>query len=130
MTTLTSFCLLIVLMLPLLLAGGSVWFRFTQLDGFDINNPRSQAEMLSGAGQRIVYAQYNAWEALVAFLVSLFAATQAGVGEDTIQSAALIFVVARIAHPIFYVANIAPLRVLSFAAAIGACLWLMVSALM
>lgn len=122
-------CLAIALLLPYLLAGGSVYYRRKQLGTVNINDPRTQATQLTGAGARIVNAQHNAWEALIIFTVSLFIATQAGVKPETMTIASVVFIAARVCHAFFFIAGVATGRVLSFSTALGACLWLIINAL-
>ena len=127
MTT-VMICLVIAVAMPYLLAFGSLRYRFAQFGGPDARNPRIQAAKLEGAGQRIVAAQENAWEALLMFLATLFLAFAANVPEDTIARGAMIFAAARILHPIFYVADIPAMRTLSWLIATGSCVWLIVLA--
>jgi len=118
------YCLTIVLMLPILLAMGSIPFRIKQFSAPDFINPRAQAAMLEGAGGRIIDAQKNAWEALVIFSVVLFIATSNGVQSEAIATACVLFVSARVLHAFFYITGMGVLRFLSFLAAFGAALWI------
>ena len=108
------YCLNIVLVLPIILAIGSLPFRIKQFAKADLKNPRGQAAMLTGAGSRIVDAQKNAWEALIFFAVALFIAISNGVQPAEISTACMVFVGMRLLHVIFYMADLAPLRFLAF----------------
>ncbi|MCB1689554.1 MAG: MAPEG family protein [Halioglobus sp.] len=109
------YCLTIVLVLPIILALGSIPFRIKQLSRMDLNNPRGQATLLTGAGSRIIDAQKNAWEALIFFTVVLFIAVSNNVQPEQISTACLVFVGMRLLHAVFYLADLAPLRFLAFA---------------
>jgi len=128
-TTTALYCLFIAVMLPYLLAGGSVYFRIKQFGSVNVNQPRAQAGQLEGPGARIVAAQLNAWEALLVFAAALFIANIMGVDAKTINLASAMFISARVLHALFYIAGQAPLRSLSFIVAFGSCLWLFIAAL-
>ena len=108
------YCLFIVMLMPILLALGAIPFRLKQFAHPDINAPREQAEQLTGVGARIVSAQKNAWEGLILFSVSLFIAVENNVAVDDISLACTIYVIARILHAGFYLANLGILRFISF----------------
>ena len=121
-------CLAIATALPFMIAFGSLPYRLKQFGKPDLNAPRAQAAQLEGAGHRIVAAQNNAWEALMLYVATLFMATTAGVDESALATGSLIFIAARIVHPVFYVAGIQPLRTLSWLVAAGACAWMIAKA--
>ena len=123
------YCLAIAMILPIILAFSSIPFRVKQLSSVNVVEPRAQAEMLTDAGARIVAAQKNAWEALLLFAVSLFIAFVNNVPANDIAVAAMIFIAARILHPIFYVLGLGILRMMSFATAFAAVLWIIHRAL-
>lgn len=81
------YCLFIAVLLPYFVAGASVYFRLGQFGKVDTHQPREQASRLQGAGERVVSAQYNAWEALGVFIAALYTATVAGVEADTVNQA-------------------------------------------
>ena len=114
------YCLAIAMLLPITLALGSLPFRFKQFSTPDLNEPRAQAEQLSGAGARMVAAQKNAWEALILFTVSLFIAYANNIGGEQISLACIIFIIARICHAFLYVIGWGVLRFLSFMVAAAA----------
>jgi uncharacterized MAPEG superfamily protein len=124
-------CLLIAILMPYVLAGTGSYFKVKQFGSLDNNQPRVQAAGLSGTGARVNAAQQNAWEALAVFSTSVFVAHFAGADPGGSATASLVFVAARILHAVFYAADLAPLRSLSFALGIGACLrlfWLAAAA--
>ncbi|MFP6795767.1 MAG: MAPEG family protein [Pseudomonadales bacterium] len=125
--TLSLWCLVIVALLPYVLAGVGSYFRRANLGVVDNDNPRTQATLLEGAGARAYAAQANAWEALALLLVGLALVHFTG-NADQAGTASLIFLIARILHAVFYVRGAATLRSLSFLAAFGAWIWLIVIA--
>ncbi len=116
-------CLLIAIFIPYALAASSGYFKKQQLGSLDIKEPRVQAAALSGAGGRAVAAQENMWEALVVFTAAVLVNHVKGDADpDSSALAAQIFIVARIAHGGAYIANIAPLRSLSFLVGLVCCI--------
>jgi uncharacterized MAPEG superfamily protein len=72
----------------------------------------------------------NAWEALTVFGLANLAAFMVGLEPDGNWSlAAMIWVGARAAHGVAYIANIAPVRLLSFATGGGMSFWIFAQAL-
>ena len=128
MTTVLA-CLLVAVLMPYVLSGIGGYHKTKQLGQLDNNNPRAQAAQLKGAGARAVAAQQNAWEALAVFTASLAAAFFAGVPAGSLALPAVIFVAARIAHAVCYLADLASARSLSFFAATAMCIWIFVKAL-
>ncbi len=118
--TIPLWCLFVGVVLPYVWAGSSVPHRISQFGSPDLRQPRVQAEQLTGAGARAWGAQMNAWEALIVFAAANMAALATGVDAGGLWStAAIIWVVARVAHGIFYIRDIAPMRILSFAIGLG-----------
>ena len=116
------------MLLPFVLAGLGGYYRFRQFGSVDNKTPRKQSTALEGAGMRAVAAQQNAWEALAVFTAAVVVAHLAGADAGTSATASLVFLAARILHPIFYITNLDALRSLSFVVGFGACLALFVSA--
>lgn len=114
------YCLIITMLLPLILALSSIPFRLKELSFVDLNEPRAQGNLLTGAGGRIVAAQKNAWEALILFSVTIFIAFAHQVNADDIETACTVFILARICHAVLYVGNYGLLRFISFFVSIGA----------
>ena len=113
---------MIAVVLPYLLAGTTVYFRIKQFGKPDLNNPRTQAVDLQGPGARANAAQANAWEALAVFAAAVLVAHLSGADADSSATAATVFIGARILHPIFYIADIAPLRTVSFVIGFASCI--------
>jgi len=124
-------CLLIGALLPYIWAFSSLPFRNNQFGTVDLNQPRVQAEKLEDAGARVWGAQMNAWEALAVFTVANVAAFMGGVEPAGNWSyAALGWVVFRIGHGGFYIADVPAARVLCFVGATGMSIWIFVMGLM
>ncbi len=124
-------CLVIVAFLPYPLAFLGSYYKQRQFGKVDNKNPRQQAAKLEGAGARAAAAQSNAWEALAVFTAVLavlhFANPEAARGS-TAANLSLVFVAARIVHPIAYVANVDILRSIMFLVAMVCAVWLVVLA--
>lgn len=118
-------CLLIVAVLPYLSAGMGVYFRLQQLGSIDANHPRVQALELRDVAARAYAAQGNAWEAVGFFTIVIVINHLAGGDAESSAAAAVIYVVARVLHAGFYVADMAPMRTLAFVVSIGACVRLL-----
>ena len=95
---------------------------------YDNRNPRAWLGGLGGYQARVHAAQQNSWEALAVYTAALVAAIAAGVDHGTITTVAGVFLVARIAYLICYLADLATLRSLVWLAGFGACLTLIVQA--
>ena len=121
-------CLLIIIVLPYVLAGMGGYFRVQQFGTLDNQQPRTQAASLEGIGARVYAAQQNAWEALPVFATSVFVAHLAGADAQKSAIAAILFVIVRILHAGFYLANLDKLRTLIFLVGLGSCIWLFVLA--
>ena len=119
-------CLLIVLLLPIVLAGVGGYYRSREPGGFDNSNPREQAKHLAGAGARAYAAQQNAWEAIALFTPAVLVAHLLQADPAMSASLAVAFVGFRVAHALCYLANLATLRSLAFTGALVCVIWLFV----
>ena len=117
-------CLLVAVLIPYVLAMTGGYFKMRQLGSVDNKDPRAQAAALEGAGARAWAAQQNAWEALPVFASAVFIAHLAGADPGRSATAALVFVVARVLHPVAYIANVDVARSLVFLVGFGSCIWL------
>ena len=123
-------CICVGMVLPFIWAFSTAPFRTKQLGRFDLQTPRHQGEQLTGAGARAVGAQGNAWEALILFSAANLGAFMTGVDpEGHWTMAAIIWVGARLGHGIFYLMDLAPLRIAAFVIGTGMSFWIMVMAL-
>lgn len=121
-------CLVIVALVPQGVALVGDYFRKVTLGSIDNRDPRGQAARLQGAGARTYAAQANAWEALPLFTVAVFLAHLTGADPGQSALASIVFVVARLLHAVFYIADLSTLRSLSFLVGLGCCIWLFVIA--
>lgn len=112
-------CLLIVAVLPYVLANLGGYFKFRQFGSLDNNHPRLQAMKLEGIGARALAAQMNAWEALSVFATAVFLAHLTHADPEASATAAQIYVVTRLAHPVLYLADLATPRSLVFLVGLG-----------
>jgi uncharacterized MAPEG superfamily protein len=116
-------CLLIVIFLPYVFSTLSGYFKFQQFGTLDNKYPRVQGAQLEGIGARAWAAQANAWEAAAVFTAAVMTAQFAGVGAGgAAATTAIVFVVVRILHAIFYVTDKASLRSLAFIIGLGCCI--------
>lgn len=123
--TLPLWCLLGGVLLPYIWAGVSVPFRAREFGDVDLKQPRVQGDQLTGQGARVWGAQFNAWEALAVFAVAnLIAITLGADPAGSWSTAAVVWLVARILHGVFYVIDIAPLRIFSFVTGVAMSLWI------
>lgn len=109
-------CLLVVVFLPYVLAGVGGYLRGKEFGIADNKNPRAQAAQLQGTGARAYAAQANAWEATTVFTAAVVVAHLAGVPAASAAPWTIAFVVARVAHPVFYILDQEKLRSFSFLA--------------
>ena len=124
--TIPFWCLLIIVIIPYLLAGASGYFRANQLGKIDLNNPREQATLLTGAGARVYAAQQNAWEATAVFAAAVLVAHFLGADPEMSANLAMAFVGFRILHAVAYVADWAPVRSALFLGGLVSAIWLFV----
>jgi hypothetical protein len=116
--------LLVAVMFPIVCAGISK----AGPTRYDNRNPRAWLAQLAGYRARAHAAQQNSWEALAVYAAALLAAVAGGVPDATLAMVAGIFLAARIGYLACYLADLATLRSLVWAAGFGACVWLIVVA--
>ena len=121
------FCLCLM---PYVMACVSSYYRKKQLGKVDNQHPREQYTQLQGPGARAVAAQQNSWEALIIYSSALLAVVASNLDVKYLAEAALIVLVGRILHAIFYLADLDKLRSLSFLLAIAPCFYLFYVVLM
>ncbi len=118
-------CLLFIAIVPYVLAATGGYLRVKQLGSMDANHPRVQANELRGIAARAYGAQQNAWEALAFFGTAVIIAHLAGADPEASSRACVLFVVARVFHGVFYIADKAALRSGAFVVGLGCCFWLL-----
>lgn len=106
--------LMLLCVIPYVLAWISGYYRHQQLGAFDNKNPRQQYTQLTGIGARAVAAQSNSWEALGVYTAAMVAVAVSGVEVAYLAEAALVVLLSRVLHAIFYIANLDFMRSLVF----------------
>nr|MBK7066366.1 MAPEG family protein [Deltaproteobacteria bacterium] len=86
---------------------------------FDNNNPRDWLAKQEGWRRRANAAQSNGFEALPFFAAAVIVAHLAHAPQGRIDTLALGFIAARVAHFAAYLADVAPLRSLVWMAGLG-----------
>lgn len=118
-------CILAAAVLPYL------WYSVARAFAGRIDNhdPRlGMGRLEEGRARRANNAQYNAFEAFAPFAAAVLMAQFAGVDPVRVTQLAIAFIVARVLHGVFYIADVHALRSLAFAAGYACILWLMVLA--
>lgn len=123
MTT-AYWCVLIAAIIPMLMstlakAGGK---------GFDNAAVRNYLETQTGWRQRANWAQQNGYEAFPPFAAAVIIAHQAGAAQGTIDTLAVAFVIIRFIYGAVYLADLATLRSLVWAAGFACVVGLFVAA--
>jgi uncharacterized MAPEG superfamily protein len=121
--TIPLWCLLVAIILPY------VWFvplllvRQKQFGSIDFKLPRQQYAKLEGVGARVLGAHQNSFEALAVFAPAVLVAHITHADPEKATMFAVAWVVLRVLHGIFYIANINVVRTgcfgLAYAAAAG-----------
>jgi len=111
--------LLCLCLMPYVMAVVSYYYRKQQLGKVDNQNPREQYTQLQGPGARAVAAQQNSWEALAIYSAALLAVVASGLEVKYLAEAAIIVLIGRLLHAVFYLANLDKLRSLAFTLAIA-----------
>ena len=127
--TVVLWCLLAAAVMPILLAISGAYMRTAQTGSFDNNNPREQIKELTGTAARFYAAQQNAWEALAVFTAAVVSAWITQADMNTAANLAVAFLVFRVLHAVFYIADLAALRSLAFMGGTFSAVWLFVSGL-
>ena len=103
-----------VSLFPIILAVLGGYLRYRQFGVLDNNHPRLQQAQMTGLGARVLSAQKNAWEALLFYAVMCVLAYVSSTDVNDLSYPAGLFLLSRIAHPVFYILNMAPYRSLVF----------------
>lgn len=115
-------CILIAALLPL------CWAIVAKVGiSFDNHSPRIAMAQATGYRQRAHWAQQNAWEAFAPFASACIIAYFMNLSPHHLNSAAAVFICARIAHGLCYLANWASLRSLCWFIGLVAVLYLFIA---
>lgn len=82
--------------------------------GYDTRAPRAMFDKLPPYAQRATWAHQNAFESFVVYAAAALAAYATGVSLPIAGWAAVVYVVARLGYPAFYIADLPVLRSLCF----------------
>ena len=118
-------CVFISAMLPYLWIG----IGKSAAKGYDNRDPRGWlAKQSHPRVHRGNAAHLNAFEAFAPFAASVLMAQAAGVDSGSITTLAVVFIVCRVLHGVFYISNMHALRSLAWVVGIGCVAALMVQA--
>lgn len=120
--------LIIAALLPYL-AKGPVAHAMKKLGGYDNNHPREQQAKLTGFGARALAAHQNAFESFMIYAAAILLAITTNHMGTTIQLVAAIYLVARLAYNILYLANIGTLRSIVWFISLGCSITIMILSL-
>ncbi|TDR82279.1 MAPEG family protein [Paludibacterium purpuratum] len=95
---------------------------------YDNSRPREVLAHASGYRQRANWAQQNAWEAFAPYAAAVIVAFVMKVPPTKLDTAAWVFLLARVAHGLCYVRNLATARSLSWMIGMGCVVYLFVAA--
>jgi len=123
--TIAYWCVLVAIFLPIVWAGVAK----TGAQGYDNARPREFLAGLEGRAARANHAQANSYEAFPPFAAGVVIAhVTGGADQATIDLLAVIFIVARIAYGLCYIADWSTLRSLVWLAGFGATVGLYLAA--
>ncbi len=118
--TLAFWCVLIGLLMPLVWTGCAKFFGPKKMPIENNSNPREYLANLEGMQKRADWAQQNAFEAFPAFAAAVIIAhVTGGAALATINTLAVIWVIARLAHGFCYLADKSSLRSLCYFVGMG-----------
>jgi uncharacterized MAPEG superfamily protein len=108
--TLALWCVLAAGLLPL------VWVGYAKINGgsYDNRAPRQFLAGVEGAAKRAHWAEQNAYEAFPLFAIGVLIAHYLDAPAAAVDTLALTFVIARVAHGILYITDLATLRSLAW----------------
>lgn len=127
--SLPLWCLFIAALLVILSKAPAMRAMARMKGGYDNQHPRAQQASLTGAGARGLAAHQNTIEAFPMFAAGVIVAEVFAAGSSVAGVLAVLFIVSRIAYIGLYVANIATVRSLVWAAGYLASLGLMLAPL-
>ena len=113
MTNISTWCLLIAAVMPIICAGIAKWGMFSKRPsdgGYDNSHPRDWLARQQDWRQRANAAQANCFEALPFFIGALLWAQLNGAAAQRIDLLAVVFVVLRAAYVLLYVVDRPSLR--------------------
>ena len=127
MTT-AYWCVLIGAFMPILWTGVAKMGGGRKMGVAENHAPREFLETLSGYRKRANWAQQNSFEAFPAFAAAVIVSNLAGGAPASIDTLAVIWVLARLAYGVCYLADWAVMRSLVWFVAVGCVVGLFVIA--
>jgi uncharacterized MAPEG superfamily protein len=106
--TIAYWCVLIAGLMPMFLAAYGKYSGGFQLA--DNSSPRAFFERAKGKAQRANWAQQNSWEAFAPFAAAVIIANLCHAPSHRIDTAAVIFIVARLVYGLLYITDRHSLR--------------------
>ncbi|HEY0675066.1 MAG TPA: MAPEG family protein [Immundisolibacter sp.] len=106
--TIAYWCVLALVFFPPVLGA------MAKSGGFDNSRPRESLAAATGWRKRADWAQQNALENFAPFAAAVIIGHLTGLAQGTLDQLALAFVALRVLHAVFYIANLAALRSLSY----------------
>ncbi len=122
--TFAYWCLPLAMFLPLVWVG---YAKVTGGSGYDNSRPREWLESREGRAKRANWAQQNSYEAFPPFAAAVIVAHLTGTPQGTIDVLAGAFLLVRIAHGCFYIADMSTARSVAWVAGFGITIALFVS---
>ena len=122
MTNISTWCILIAAVMPIVCAGIAKWGAFSKPaseGGFDNKQPREWLARQQGWRLRANAAQANCFEALPFFIGALLWAQHTGVSQPRVDLLAVSFILLRSVYIALYLADRAGLRSLVWGAALA-----------
>lgn len=123
--TIAYWCLVLSIFIPIGLAG---YAKFSGGGKYNNHAPREFLQKQPPRQQRANWAQQNTYEAFPPFAAGLIIAHQVGAWQMGIDSAAIVFLVARIVYGYCYIRDMAGARTLVYAIGFFATLSLFIQA--
>ncbi len=108
--SLSMLCVLLTGLLPILLTGAA---KFAA-NGFDNREPRPFLDSQTGWRKRAHWAHLNAFEAFPLFAFAVIMAHLNQANSAAVDSICLLFLLFRVLHAFFYIANWATLRTMAW----------------
>ena len=120
--TIAYWCVFIAILLPVMFTGIA---KFTGNFGPKANHaPRAYLDNLTGWRQRANWAQQNTFESIPGFMAAVIIAHQMNANQDNIDMLAVSYIATRVLFGILYMADLALLRSIVWAAGVACILGL------
>ena len=128
--TVAYWCVLVAALLPIVCAGVAKSGMFSvppQQGGYDNNHPRAWLARQTDWRARANAAQANTFEALPFFFAAVIIAHQLRASQALLDILAFMFIVLRLAYVVMYISDMARIRSVVWAAALGVNIWILLT---